>query len=80
MVHTKGSDDGNAFKVGGELSISTAAGSSGDSEASVSESKVYEVTKVIEPEKDYLATIIISALAILLLLVGYSKRKREEEY
>lgn len=77
---TKGSDDGNAFKVGGELSISTAAGSSGDSEASVSESKVYEVTKVIEPEKDYLATIIISALAILLLLVGYSKRKREEEY
>lgn len=77
---TKGSDDGNAFKVGGELSISTAAGSSGDSEASVSESKVYEVTKVIEPEKDYLATIIISALAILLLLVGYSKRKHEEEY
>lgn len=77
---TKGSDDGSAFKVGGELSISTAAGSSGDSGASVADSKAYEVTKVIEPEKDYFLTIIISAVAVLLLIVGYRKRKREEEY
>ena len=77
---TKGSDDGNAFKVGGELSISTAAGSSGDSGASVADSKAYEVTKSIEPEKDYFLTIIISAVAVLLLIVGYRKGKREEEY
>ena len=72
--------NGTEFEVGGEFGISNAVGSSSNAGSAVGESKVYEVTKVIEPEKDYLLTAVISVLTILLLIVGYRKRKRDEEH